>query len=633
MKKLSFGKIIPFAAGVMVLTLTAANAQVTAQNPCNKVNSGTNAFNYLVMEGESFIDSTKVAAAGSGFVKVYNDEALTSFYGGPILATNTGASMQGALFTQSPSFGRFSDFVTYQVAFETPGDYYFYMRFTMFENGGNTTHYISEDSFILPPDFNKDPENDWTPPGSSGADDGGYCEGFGATGFLEILDYQGNGSRTDRSGEDSATPNGTNYWEGKFHWNQLHVSSFLSAVNTNADGTPRAGNPFHYVVTPAMVGVPQNFTIAFREAGVTIDLFLFSTHTNMMNDYTQSQLDDLFVNKVAAQQPENTVATPTNTYPFLVMEAENFFAKTNRDLSKGFASVTVGSTNLSFYGPPILATNTGASGKGALFTQSPAFGLFSDFVSYRVQFSTPGDYYLYMRFTMFENGGNTTHYISEDSFFLPPDFNLNPETDWPQPGSPSANDGGYCEGFGSVGFLMILDYQGNGTRTDRSGEDSATPNGTNYWEGKFHWNQLFVSSFLSATITNTDGSPRAGSVFHYVVTPGEVGIPMNFTIAFREAGVTPDLFLFSTHTNLLNDYTQAQLDTQYLSPQLTVSSSGGNVVVSWPTSASGFILESTPSLSPVSWTAVQQGATLAGSRYNLTLPAPSGTQLFRLRKP
>src|SRR5207245_2928132 len=152
----------------------ATNAQVTAQNPCNTVNTGTNAFQYLLMEGESFIDSTKVAAPGTGFVKLYNDEAYTSFYGGPMLATNTGASMQGALGTLGPSIGLFGDFVTYQVVFSQPGDYYMYMRFTMFENGGNLATYTSEDSFFFPPDFNKDPETDCNLPGSSGNQDGGY---------------------------------------------------------------------------------------------------------------------------------------------------------------------------------------------------------------------------------------------------------------------------------------------------------------------------------------------------------------------------------------------------------------------------------------------------------------------------
>jgi len=195
-----------------------------------------------------------------------------------MLATNTGASMQGALGTLGPAFGLFADFVTYQVVFSTPGDYYTYMRFTMFENGGNVNTYTSEDSFFLPPDFNKDPETDWNPPGNSGNNDGGYCEGCcGGAGFLFILDYQGNGTRTDHSSGANS-----NYWEGNFHWNQLYSSQFLNPVTQGAPGVP-----FHYVVTPAMVGVPQNFTIAYREQGVTIDLFLFSTHTNMMNDYTQ----------------------------------------------------------------------------------------------------------------------------------------------------------------------------------------------------------------------------------------------------------------------------------------------------------------------------------------------------------
>jgi hypothetical protein len=630
MNKLSFGKITCFVAGLMVLAATpfAAHAQATAQNPGNVVNTGTNAFSYLVMEGESYVDSSKVQDPSVGFTKLYNDEALTSFYGGPMLATNTGASMQGALGTVGPSIGLFGDKVTYQVVFSRPGDYYTYMRFTMFENGGNTNLYGNEDSFFFPPDFNKDPQTDWDPPGSSGANDGGYIEGCcDGRGFLYILDYQGNGTRTDYY--NAYTTNGTpllasTNWEGKFHWNQLFSSQFLNP----AIGAP--GVPFHYVVTPAMVGIPQNFTIAYREQGVTIDLFLFSTHTNMMNDYTQSQLDDLFVKKVAVQQAENKVVTPTNTYPFLTLEAENYMAKTNRDTTRGFGAITVGSTNISFYGAPMLATNTGASGKGALATQNP-LGSFSDFISYRVQFQTPGDYYLYMRFTMFENGGNTNVYGNEDSFYVPPDFNQNPMTDWVPAGAPGVNDGGYCEGCcDGRGFLYILDYQGGGTRTDYY--NAYTTNGTpllaaTSWEGKFHWNQLFSSQFLNPATQGVPGVP-----FHYVVTPGEVGVTMNWTIACREPGVTPDVWLFSTHTNLLNDYTQAQLDQQYLSPQLTISSSGGNLIVSWPVSASTFILESTTSLTSPIWTAVDQGAALAGSRWNLTVAAPAGTKYFRLKQ-
>jgi hypothetical protein len=620
-------RICSLIAGAAFLTVApfGAHAQLTVQSKCNVVGTGSNAWNFLVLEAESFIPETKVAAEGTGFVKLYNDEALASFYGTPMLATNTDASMQAALGTVGPTFGRFADKVTYQVVFSAPGDYYTYMRFTMLENGGNLGSYGNEDSFYLPAGFNKDPQTDWNVPGDSVTDTGGYTEGCcSGAGFLFILDYQGNGTRTDHS-----TGANTNYWEGNFHWNQLFVSQFLNpAIHTNSDGTPFAGQPIHYVVTPAMVGVPQNFTIAYREQGVTIDCFTFSTHTNLLNDYTQSQLDDLLVKKVQAQDPASTVASTNGPWSFLVMEAESYMAKSNHNVSAGFAAVYPGSTNISYYGAPILQTNTGASGKGALLTQSPSFGLFSDKVAYRVKFATPGDYYLYFRFTMYENGGNLTHYISEDSFFVPPDFNKDPQFDWNPPGTTGNNDGGYTEGCcGGAGFLYILDYQGNGSRTDHSGETNTVPNGTNYWEGNFHWNQLISSQFLNP---DTQGAPSVP--FHYVVTPAMVNIPQTFTIAYREGGVTPDLFLFSTHTNMMNDYTQAELDQLLLQPKLSIASSGTNVIVSWPVSACGFILESRSALDAGSWSTVQASSTLNGDRYNLTV-TPTGTRYYRLRQP
>ena len=42
-----------------------------------------------------------------------------------------------------------------------------------------------------------------------------------------------------------------------------------------------------------------------------------------------------------------------------------------------------------------------------------------DKVTYQVQFAKPGTYYLYMRFTMFENGGNANITLTKiPSFFL-----------------------------------------------------------------------------------------------------------------------------------------------------------------------------------------------------------------------
>ena len=110
-----------------------------------------------------------------------------------------------------------------------------------------------------------------------------------------------------------------------------------------------------------------------------------------------------------------------------------------------------------------------------------------------------------------------------------------------------------------------------------------------------------------------------------------VGVPQNFTIAFRETGVTPDLFLFSTHTNMMNDYPQDVLDQIILQPKLDITRAGADALVSWPMAASGYLLESSSSLTSPSWTAVMDAAAIAGNRYNLTV-TPTGTKYYRLRQ-
>src|SRR6266699_2053190 len=77
----------------------AAHTQVSVQVPSNVVGTGSNSWHYLIMEGESYV--SKEADPSTGFTKVFGDEAITSFYGNPILGTNTLASKRGALFTQT----------------------------------------------------------------------------------------------------------------------------------------------------------------------------------------------------------------------------------------------------------------------------------------------------------------------------------------------------------------------------------------------------------------------------------------------------------------------------------------------------------------------------------------------------
>ncbi|MGI8967397.1 MAG: immunoglobulin domain-containing protein, partial [Limisphaerales bacterium] len=66
-------------------------------------------------------------------------------------------------------------------------------------------------------------------------------------------------------------------------------------------------------------------------------------------------------------------------------------------------------------------------------------------------------------------------------------------------------------------------------------------------------------------------------------------------------------------------------------PTLTITRSGTNVVITWPTTFTGFTLEGTPSLSPpIIWTTIPSAVN--GTNNTATVNASSGNQFFRLRK-
>ena len=326
--------------------------------------------------------------------------------------------------------------------------------------------------------------------------------------------------------------------------------------------------------------------------------------------------------QVTYQRPCDVVGSGTNAWSYLVMEGESYASEMNDTPGVGFTKVYAGDGLTNFYGNPVLGTNTTASKKGALFTQT-VFSQFIDKVTYQVQFATPGTYYLYMRFTMFENGGNLAHYLNEDSFFLPPDFDKDPQTDWPLI-APNGQTGGYTEGCcDAAGFLYIPEKGGGGTRISHTAD-------TNYWEGNFHWNDLLSSQFL---VSGTSGEPHVR--FKYEVTTNMLGKPLNFTIGYREGGVTIDLFLFSTHTNLMDQYTQAQLDQLLINPlpKLAINLAGMNATLSWPVAAIGFGLESASTLSSPGWTPITTPPVIIGDQNSFTVNAGTGSTFYRLKKP
>ena len=68
-------------------------------------------------------------------------------------------------------------------------------------------------------------------------------------------------------------------------------------------------------------------------------------------------------------------------------------------------------------------------------------------------------------------------------------------------------------------------------------------------------------------------------------------------------------------------------------PSLAVTRSGNNLTISWPASATGFVLESTTALGTgASWTPVN-GATVNGANMQVTVPTDGTQRYFRLRRP
>ncbi|MCW5557282.1 MAG: hypothetical protein KIT22_05545 [Verrucomicrobiae bacterium] len=323
----------------------------------------------------------------------------------------------------------------------------------------------------------------------------------------------------------------------------------------------------------------------------------------------------------AVQDPGNVIGTGEEAWSYLIVEGEDYDAKSNEDPSAGFTRVDNSGSVTSFLGNPVLGPDTTASQGGALWTQT-IFAQHSDKVTYNVQFSRAGTYYLYMRFSMFENGGNEAHYLNEDSFFVPPDFDADPQSDWPL-----SDRGGYTEGCCDLaGYLFIPE---NGVRLGHQNGDEA---GRAYWEGQFHWNELLSSQFL---VAEEQGEPAYR--FKYEVTEERVGKPLTFTISYREGGTTIDLFLFSTRSDLMTRYSQEELDDLLLAaapePTLAITSSGANLVISWPASFGDYALQSTSSLSPTAWTNVAEPIVVVGDRRTVTVTPGDTPRYYHLIGP
>ena len=67
-------------------------------------------------------------------------------------------------------------------------------------------------------------------------------------------------------------------------------------------------------------------------------------------------------------------------------------------------------------------------------------------------------------------------------------------------------------------------------------------------------------------------------------------------------------------------------------PYLIITTSGPNVVISWPASATGFTLQKNSNLNlPNNWSAISQTTNVVNGTNFVTIPATGGNQYFRLK--
>jgi hypothetical protein len=66
-------------------------------------------------------------------------------------------------------------------------------------------------------------------------------------------------------------------------------------------------------------------------------------------------------------------------------------------------------------------------------------------------------------------------------------------------------------------------------------------------------------------------------------------------------------------------------------PRLTIIRSGANVILTWPTNAADFTLQSTTNLLSTVWAPVAQSAVTNVGTISVTVPAGAGGKFFRLK--
>ena len=328
-------------------------------------------------------------------------------------------------------------------------------------------------------------------------------------------------------------------------------------LNGSTGGRGRAGEPFLLCVRLVIIGELSDNC----EEAMSIRLSRLLATAFILFCFVSS------ASAVTVQGPEDVLPDGS---AFLFVEAEDVSEIGGADPSLAWVKVdkhnpiqTINEPTTVKGGLDVLPADTNASGGAALLDQLGGGGT----ATWELQFAIPATYSLYFHYT-FYNRDDNTHYGNEDSVYLPPSFNAHPRDDWigfegvDQNGSPKTGDSNR-DGW----MPLAKDIVSEGLVETHNSTDE------DFWEGQFHWGWLSVAVDMDE---NNAFLSDFGHGIQYEVAEGDVGTVLDFQISTREAYGVIDALLFSTSSELLEDFSQEQMDEFFIQEEAPVALQAGD---------------------------------------------------------
>ena len=291
-------------SSTLVMLVISPLQAVTVQSPDDLLADGS-AYLWLEAEDVFQLNDADPADAEVGFILVDNENPIQTIELTPddievvaggldVLPEDTNASGGAGLFAQLGGGGT----AKWQLQFALPATYHLYMHWSVYNRDANS-NYGNEDSFYVPPSFNANSRSDWIDfegvdtfgePKTGDSDRDGYIDGFPTM----MQNWVSEGAVEAHNSTDEE------FYEGQYHWYRIEKANDMNADNAFVSFD---GHAIQYDVSDADVGQVLDFEISYREPYGTFDGFLFSTSPTLLDDFTQEQMDEFFLNLGGATTP------------------------------------------------------------------------------------------------------------------------------------------------------------------------------------------------------------------------------------------------------------------------------------------------------------------------------------------